>query len=110
MDCLVNFCGNEEEELGNKVIPPNGMVVVLVDDIGSVPESDSPSVVEEDVTGVVIEGDTEKCEFYIGEEDPVLKPEFDSQRLTGNSFPQRSSKLSEFMKALPADSVRNLNK
>ena len=38
---------------------------------------------------------------------PGLEPEFDSIRLTCNEFPRRSSKFTEFIETVPAESVRN---
>ena len=94
MECFYDFCGNGEEE---SVGLSDGNLVVV-----KIPPNDFSE--PDNTTEIVVEGDVSPREFYI---EPELKPEFDSKRLTGNEFPKRSSKLSEFVEAVPAESVRN---
>ena len=94
MECFYDFCGNGEEE--SFVIPDGNLVVVKI------PPNDFSE--PDNTTEIVVEGDVSPREFYI---EPELKPEFDSNKLTCNEFPRRSSKLSEFVEAVPAESVRN---
>ena len=93
MECFYDFCGNGEEEVG---VPDGNLVVVKI------PPNDFSE--PKKTTEIVVEGDVSPREFYV---EPELKPEFDSNKLTCNEFPKRSSKLSEFMEVVPAESVRN---
>ena len=90
MECFNEFCGNGEEE--SFVIPDGNLVVVKI------PPTDFSE--PKKTTEILVEGDISPCEFYI-------EPEFDSNKLTCNEFPRRSSKLSEFMEIVPTESVRN---
>lgn len=64
MDCFFSVCANEQEDCEYKFTPTND-ILVIIDDFS-----------------IQIEGDIK----------PDIKPHFDSQKLTANSFPQRSSK------------------
>lgn len=110
MECFYDFCGNGEEE---SVGLSDGNLLVV-----KIPTNDFSE--PDNTTEIVIEGDVSPCECYLEPRSPLgleprsppgleseLKPEFDSIRLTCNEFPRRSSKLSEFMEIVPAESVRN---
>ena len=94
MECFYDFCGNGEEE--SFVIPDGNLVVEKI------PPTDFSE--PKKTTEILVEGDISPYEFYI---EPELKPEFDSNKLTCTEFPRRSSKLSEFMEIVPAESVRS---
>jgi len=94
MECFNEICGNGEDEIIG--VPEDNLVVVKI------PPNDFSE--PKKTTEIVVEGDVSPREFYV---EPELKPEFDSNKLTCNEFPRRSSKLSEFVEAVPAESVRN---
>ena len=92
MECFYDFCGNGEND-------DNSLIV-------KIPQNDFSEL--DDTTEIVIEGDVSPCEFYLEPHSPPgLEPEFDSIRLTCNEFPRRSSKFTEFIETVPAESVRN---
>lgn len=98
MECFYDFCGNGEEE---SVGLSDGNLLVV-----KIPTNDFSE--PDNTTEIVVEGDFSPCEFYLEPRSPLgLEPEFDSIRLTCNEFPRRSSKFTEFMETVPAESVRN---
>jgi len=98
MECFYDFCGNGEEE---SVGLSDGNLLVV-----KIPTNDFSE--PDNTTEIVVEGDFSPCEFYLEPRSPPgLEPEFDSIRLTCNEFPRRSSKFTEFMETVPAESVRN---
>jgi len=114
MECFYDFCGNGEEE---SVGLSDGNLLVV-----KIPTNDFSE--PDNTTEIVVEGDVSPCEFYLEPRSPPgleprsppgleprsppgLEPEFDSIRLTCNEFPRRSSKFTEFMETVPAESVRN---
>ena len=98
MECFNEICGNGEDEVVG--VPEDNLVVVKI------PPTDFSE--PKKTTEIVVKGDVSPCEFCVKPElKPELKPEFDSNKLTCNEFPRRSSKLSEFVEAVPAESVRN---
>ena len=72
MDCFFSACINDQEDCEYKFTPTKD-ILVIIDDFS-----------------IQIEGDIDQSEFFIQSD---IKPQFDSQKLTANSFPQRSSKF-----------------
>ena len=91
MECFNEICGNGEEEVVG--VPDDNLVIVKIPPV----DFSEPKKTTEMCSN-------SPCKFHVKTE---LKPEFDYKRLTGNQFPRRSSKFSEFMESVPAESVRN---